>query len=190
MVPRDSTLPVRTSRTFSTSESTMRIKVIEGKGNDKRLLHKLLVDGILPMPRRLSEIVVTFHVDGNGSLTVSAVEKLTGKQKELKISGGRLPASEVGRMRQNIEDMFLDREEELRVRRKLRSSNMRFHSAPLRLSISLSIRGRLRQSKTSTRAPLIPCIGLTRIWRPREAFVSCVPFSRYISPLKLITIVH
>ncbi|EGZ09322.1 hypothetical protein PHYSODRAFT_339666 [Phytophthora sojae] len=123
-VSKNSTLPMRKSRTFLTAnanKSTMRIKAFEGEATTvatNRLLCEFEMDGITMTPGRLSEIEVAIDVDANGSLTVSAVEKSTGKEKKITINCSRLSTSEVERMHSNIEETFLDPEEELRIQSK------------------------------------------------------------------------
>jgi molecular chaperone DnaK (HSP70) len=111
IVPRDSFLPTRKSQTFSThvdNQSTVTILVFEGERGmtkDNHLLGKFELTGIPPAPRGVPQIEVTFDVDVNNVLEVSAVDKGTGKAEKITITAvqGQLSKEQVDQMAKEAE---------------------------------------------------------------------------------------
>ncbi|MEM6445642.1 MAG: molecular chaperone DnaK [Cyanobacteria bacterium J06642_2] len=105
LIPRNTTIPTRKSETFSTAEdgqTSVEIHVIQGEremARDNKSLGRFKLDGIPPAPRGVPQVEVTFDIDANGLLNVSAKDKGTGKEQSISITGAStLDNSEVDRM--------------------------------------------------------------------------------------------
>lgn len=105
IIERNTTIPVRRSEVFSTAEDNqpaVDINVLQGEremARDNRSLGQFKLEGIAPAPRGVPQIEVTFDIDANGILKVSATDKGTGKEQTVTISGSsNLDKSEIDRM--------------------------------------------------------------------------------------------
>lgn len=117
LIARNTTIPHKKSQIFSTAadnQNQVEIHVLQGErpmAADNKSLGKFILDGIPPAPRGVPQIEVTFDVDSNGILHVTAADKGTGKEQKITISGSsKLDDSEVERMKKEAEEHAADDE--------------------------------------------------------------------------------
>jgi molecular chaperone DnaK len=110
LIPRNTTIPTSKSQIFSTaadSQTSVEIHVLQGErpmAADNRTLGRFTLDGILPAPRGIPQIEVTFDIDANGILSVRAVDKGTGREQKITITAtSGLSKDEVEKMRREAE---------------------------------------------------------------------------------------
>jgi molecular chaperone DnaK len=110
LIERNTTIPTSKSETFSTaadSQSQVEIHVLQGEremSSDNKSLGRFTLDGIAPAPRGVPQIEVTFNLDANGILNVTAKDKGTGKEQSITISGsGNLSKDDVEKMAKEAE---------------------------------------------------------------------------------------
>ena len=110
LIERNTTIPARESQTFSTAsdnQSQVEIHVLQGEramAVDNKSLGRFILDGIPPAPRGIPQIEVTFDINANGILEVTAKDKATGKTQNITITASSgLSDDEVEKMRQDAE---------------------------------------------------------------------------------------
>ncbi len=110
MIAKNTTIPTTKTQIFSTAadnQTSVEINVLQGErpmATDNRSLGKFILSGILPAPRGLPQVEVTFDVDANGILQVTAKDKATGKSQSIKIEGSiGLSKEEVEKMKKEAE---------------------------------------------------------------------------------------
>ena len=128
VIDRGTTIPAKKTQTFSTAEANqpaVTIRVLQGErelARDNKLLGNFDLQGIPPAPRGVPQIEVTFDIDANGILTVSAKDKVSGKSQEIKITGSSgLSDSEIEKM---VKDAELHKEEDAKRKGAIESRNM------------------------------------------------------------------
>jgi molecular chaperone DnaK len=126
LIARNTTIPTSKSQVFSTatdSQPSVEIHVLQGErqmANDNRTLGRFMLDGILPAPRGMPQVEVTFDIDANGILSVKALDKGTGKEQKITITvSSGLSKEEIEKMRKEGEAHAAEdnkRKEEVEVR--------------------------------------------------------------------------
>jgi len=131
LIPRNTTIPTKKSETFSTADdnqTTVEIHVLQGErdmARDNRTIGKFQLTGIPPAPRGMPQIEVTFDIDANGILHVSARDKATGKEQKIRIEASSgLSDSDIDKMVKDAEKNAAEdkkRREEIDTRNRLDS---------------------------------------------------------------------
>ncbi|MDI6602765.1 MAG: molecular chaperone DnaK [Patescibacteria group bacterium] len=110
MIPKNTTIPTAKTQIFSTAadnQSSVEINVLQGErpmAADNRSIGRFILDGIPPAPRGIPQIEVTFDIDANGILTVTAKDKATQKSQSIKIEGSiSLSKEEIEKMKREAE---------------------------------------------------------------------------------------
>jgi len=128
LIQRNTTIPTSKGQTFSTAadnQPSVEIHVLQGEramAGDNKSLGRFMLDGILPSPRGIPQIDVTFDLDANGILNVSARDKATAKEQKITITAGSgLSKDEVDKLQKEAE---LHAEEDRRRREEIETRNM------------------------------------------------------------------
>jgi molecular chaperone DnaK len=128
MIAKNTTIPTAKTQIFSTAadnQTSVEINVLQGErpmATDNRSLGKFILDGIPPAPRGIPQIEVTFDVDANGILKVTAKDKATGRSQSIRIEGSiGLSKEEVEKMKREAE---LHAEEDKRKRELVEAKNL------------------------------------------------------------------
>jgi molecular chaperone DnaK len=126
LIPRNTTIPTSKSQVFSTAsdnQASVEIHVLQGEramANDNKSLGRFILDGILPAPRGMPQVEVTFDLDANGILNVRARDKATGKEQKITITASSgLSKDEVEKLQREAETHAAEdakRREEIELR--------------------------------------------------------------------------
>lgn len=126
MIPANTTIPHRKTETFSTAsdnQPSVEIHILQGERSmaaDNKTLGKFHLDGIPPAPRGIPQVEVTFDIDANGLLSVTAKDKASGKEQNIRITGSSgLDKSEVEKMKRDAQEHASEdkkRKEEIELR--------------------------------------------------------------------------
>ena len=110
MIPKNTTIPTKKSEVFTTAadnQPSVEVQVFQGErpmARDNKMIGNFHLDGIPPAPRQVPKVEVTFDLDANGVLSVSAKDLGTGKQQQIRIEGSSgLNKDEVERMKRDAE---------------------------------------------------------------------------------------
>jgi len=136
LIEANTTIPTKKSETFSTAadnQPSVELHVLQGEramAKDNRSLGRFNLDGIMPSPRGIPQIEVTFDIDANGILSVSAKDKATSKQNSIRIEGGsQLSKEEIEKMKADAEaNAEADRLEKEKVEKLNAADSMIFQT--------------------------------------------------------------
>jgi len=136
IIPRNTTIPTKKSEVFSTAvdgQSNVEIHVLQGEremATDNKSLGTFRLDGIPPAPRGVPQIEVTFDIDANGILNVTAKDKGSGKEQSISITGAStLDKSEVERMvKQAEQNAAVDKERREKIDRKNQADSLAYQA--------------------------------------------------------------
>ena len=136
IIPRNTTIPTKKSEVFSTAvdgQTNVEIHVLQGErefANDNKSLGTFRLDGIPPAPRGVPQIEVTFDIDANGILNVTAKDKGTGKEQSISITGAStLDKNDVERMvREAEQNANTDKERRERIERKNQADSLAYQA--------------------------------------------------------------
>lgn len=128
LIESNTTIPTKKSETFSTAadnQPSVEINVIQGErpmAKDNKSLGRFILDGIPPAPRGVPQVEVTFDIDANGILNVTAMDKGTGKQQNIRIEAGSgLSKEEIERMKNEAK---ANEDTDKQVRERVEKLNM------------------------------------------------------------------
>ncbi len=128
LISRNTTIPTAKSETFTTAadgQTSVEVHVLQGErpmAADNKSIGRFILDGILPAPRGIPQIDVTFDIDANGILNVSAKDKATGREQRITITASSgLAKDEIDRL---VEEASRHADEDLRQREEVETRNM------------------------------------------------------------------
>jgi molecular chaperone DnaK len=166
MIDRNTTIPTKKTQTYSTAEDNQQavtIRVFQGEREmaaDNKMLGQFDLLGIPPAPRGVPQIEVTFDIDANGIVNVSAKDKGTGKEQQIKIqASGGLSDSDIEQMVQDAEK-FADEDKQRRARVEARNqADSLVHATQKQLDehgdkISADLKGQVEAALAETKTAL------------------------------------
>ena len=128
LIKRNTTIPTSASQVFSTAadnQTSVEINVLQGEremAGDNKSLGRFILDGIPPAPRGMPQVEVTFDIDANGMLKVSAKDKASGKEQKITIQGGTgLDKNEVEKM---VREAETHAQEDKKKKEEIEARNM------------------------------------------------------------------
>ena len=128
LIPRNTTIPTAKTETFTTAgdgQTSVEVHVLQGErpmSADNKSIGRFMLDGILPAPRGIPQIEVSFDIDANGILNVSAKDKATGKEQRITITASSgLSKEEIDQL---VEDASRYSEEDRQRREEIETRNM------------------------------------------------------------------
>jgi len=175
LIPRNTTIPTKKSEVFSTAEdnqTTVEIHVLQGERQmalDNRTIGKFQLTGIPPAPRGVPQVEVTFDIDANGILHVSAKDKATGKEQKIRIEASSgLGDKDIDKMVKDAEAHAAEdqrRREEIERRNRLDTmvyeveKNSKEWSAKLEAGLKTRLDGAVEAAKKALREGEADAIG-------------------------------
>ncbi len=145
VIPRNTTIPVRRSDVFSTSENNqtvVEVHIIQGEREmavDNKSLGRFKLMGIPPAPRGIPQVQVSFDIDANGILQVSAMDKTTGREQSITVQeASNLSEDDVQRMLKEAEEFAdVDRGQRERIEKRNRAETLTFQAERAMRSVSI-----------------------------------------------------
>jgi molecular chaperone DnaK len=127
LIPRNTTIPTAKTETFTTAadgQTSVEVHVLQGErpmASENKTIGRFVLDGILPAPRGVPQVEVTFDIDANGILNVSAKDKATSKEQKITIQASSgLSKDEIDKM---VKDAEAHRDEDARRREEIEERN-------------------------------------------------------------------
>ncbi|MEM9137922.1 MAG: molecular chaperone DnaK [Cyanobacteria bacterium P01_F01_bin.42] len=145
VIPRNTTIPVRRSDIFSTSENNqtvVEVHVLQGEREmavDNKSLGRFKLMGVPPAPRGIPQVQVSFDIDANGILQVSALDKTTGREQSITVQeASNLSEDDIQRMLKEAEEFAdVDRGQRERIEKRNRADTLTFQAERAMRSVSI-----------------------------------------------------